>query len=107
MCLVAVVNSNLKEWTNSLDDYVLLPDDKQELLIEMLKQNMTIKDAVSLVEIDYKNTKNYPPWVQTRVTFIQINVRKDAASDPKKVRKNSVHLAMGPQKHKSSLFSCL
>ena len=38
-------------------NYSKVPDEKRQLLIDMIKQNMTIKDAARLVEIKYENAK--------------------------------------------------
>ena len=38
-------------------NYSKVPDEKRQLLIEMIQQNMTIKDAARLVQIKYENAK--------------------------------------------------
>lgn len=38
-------------------NYSKVPDEKRQLLIDMIQQNMTIKDAARLVQIKYENAK--------------------------------------------------
>ena len=38
-------------------NYAKVPDEKRQLLIEMINMNMTIKDAARSVNIKYENAK--------------------------------------------------